>query len=70
MFESIVGGFSDCMTGYSLRPSCVLDLTTCDFYLWCSLRDKVYKTNPNILEELRNICHNISATSTGRTPET
>jgi hypothetical protein len=32
----------------------------CDFYLWVSLKDKLYKTNPYTLEELRNnICHEI-----------
>jgi hypothetical protein len=34
----------------------------CDFYLWGSLKDKVYKINPHIVEEKRN---NIQ----GRTPE-
>jgi hypothetical protein len=40
------------------------DITLCDFYLWGSLKDKVYKTNPHTLEELRNnIHHGISAIS-------
>jgi hypothetical protein len=31
-----------------------LDLTPRDFYLCASFKDKVYKTNPSTLEELRN----------------
>jgi hypothetical protein len=30
------------------------DLTRCDFYLWGSLDDKVYKRNPHTLEKPRN----------------
>ncbi|XP_069695687.1 uncharacterized protein [Periplaneta americana] len=30
------------------------DLTPCDFYLWCSLKDKVYKSNPRTLDELQS----------------
>ncbi|KAJ9575347.1 hypothetical protein L9F63_025702, partial [Diploptera punctata] len=33
-------------------------LTVCDFYLWGSLKDKVYKTNPHTLEELKNNIRN------------
>jgi hypothetical protein len=36
------------------------DLTPCEFYLWGNCKDKVHKTNPYILEELRNICHETS----------
>jgi len=32
-------------------------------YLWESLEDKLYKTNPHNLEELRNIRHEISTIS-------
>jgi hypothetical protein len=31
--------------------------------LWVRLKDEVYKTNPHTLEELRNICHEITAVS-------
>jgi hypothetical protein len=30
------------------------NLIPCDFCLWGSLKDKVYKTNPHTLDELRN----------------
>jgi hypothetical protein len=29
-------------------------VTSCDFYLWGSLKDKVYKSNSHALEELKN----------------
>ena len=28
------------------------DLTVCEFYLWGSLNDKIYKTNPHTLDKL------------------
>ena len=30
------------------------DLTTCDFYLWSSLKSKVYANNPRTLEDLKD----------------
>jgi hypothetical protein len=35
---------------------------TCNLYLYGSLKDKVYKTNPHILEDLTNNRHEISTT--------
>jgi hypothetical protein len=49
---------ADRIISRGLWPPQAPDLTPCDFYLWESLKDKVYKTNPHSLEELRNnICH-------------
>jgi hypothetical protein len=39
---------------HGLWPLHSPDLTTCDFYLWGRLKDNLYKTNPNTLEDLRN----------------
>jgi hypothetical protein len=39
--------------------SIIPDLTPCDFYLWGSLKDTMYKTN-HTLEKLSNICHMIA----------
>lgn len=33
------------------------DLTSCDFYLWVTLKDEVRKTILHTLEELRNNIH-------------
>jgi hypothetical protein len=62
--EALQEVFGDCMISCGLWPPRSLNLTPCDFYFWGSLKDKVYKTNPHTLEELRNnICHEISAVS-------
>jgi hypothetical protein len=45
------------------------DLTPCDFYLFEGLKDEVYKTNPHTLEEVRNICGEISAISDNNSRE-
>jgi len=47
----------------SLWPLHSPDLTCCDFYLWGSLKDIVYKTNPHNLEQLKNNCREISTIS-------
>jgi hypothetical protein len=54
--EALREVFDDHVISRGLWPPCSLDLTPCDFYLWGSLRVKVYKTNPHTVEELR---HNI-----------
>jgi hypothetical protein len=41
------------LIGVAFGTHISLILTPCDFYLWGSLRDKVYKTNSHTLEELR-----------------
>jgi hypothetical protein len=38
------------------------DLTSCDSYLWGILKDKLYKTNPHTLEELKNNIHRENST--------
>ncbi|KAJ4433388.1 hypothetical protein ANN_15647 [Periplaneta americana] len=37
-----------------LWPARSPDLTPCDFYLWSSLKDRVYRSNPRTLDELKN----------------
>jgi hypothetical protein len=49
--------FSDHEISRGLWPPHSPDLTPCDFYVWESLKEKVYKTNPHTLEELRNNIH-------------
>lgn len=34
-------------------PSHSPDLNVCDFFLWGYLKDRVYKTNPQTIEELK-----------------
>jgi hypothetical protein len=46
--------FGDHIITHGLWPSCSPDFTSCDSYLWGSLKDKVFKTNPHSLGELRN----------------
>jgi hypothetical protein len=67
--KALKDAFSDRIIRYGLWLPCSPDLTPYEFYLLGSLKGKVYKTNPHTLEELRNICHKISAISMGRTPE-
>jgi hypothetical protein len=43
----------DRVIGRGLWPPGSPHLTACDFYLWGSLKYKVYKTNPHTLEEVR-----------------
>jgi hypothetical protein len=58
--EALREVFNDRVISRGLWPPCSPDLTPCDFYLWGSLRVKVYKTNPHTVEELRyNIRHKI-----------
>jgi hypothetical protein len=44
-------------------------LIPCDFYLRENLEYKVYKTKTHILEEIRNMCNEISKISKGKTPQ-
>ena len=49
---------------HGLWPLQSPDLTSYDFYWWKSLKNKVCKTNPHTLEELRyDICSEISTIS-------
>ena len=36
-----------------LWPPCSLDLSSCDFYLWGTLKQKVYANNPHNLDQLK-----------------
>jgi hypothetical protein len=40
-------------------PSTSLYLNIYDFYLWWNLKQKVYRSNPNILEAVKIETHNI-----------
>jgi hypothetical protein len=52
------------MVSEGLWPACSPDLMPCDFYLWGSLKDKVYKRNLHTLHELEeNIWEEISRIS-------
>jgi hypothetical protein len=44
--------FGDTVICEGLWPAYLPDLKLCDFYLWGSLKDKVYKRNPHTLHEL------------------
>jgi hypothetical protein len=52
--EALQEVFEDHVISCGLWPPRSSDLTPCDFYLWGSLKDKVCKTNPHTVEELRN----------------
>lgn len=56
--------FEDRVISTGLWPARSPDLTVCDFYLWGNLKNKVYKSNPHTLEELKqNIRTEINAIS-------
>jgi hypothetical protein len=48
-FEAPQEVFSDHIIIHGLWPPCSPYLIPYDFYLWVSLKDKVYKTNPHTL---------------------
>jgi hypothetical protein len=39
------------MISKGLWPACLPSLNPCDFYLWCTLKDKVYMNNPWSLQK-------------------
>ena len=45
--------FQDKSDSASAWPSRSPDLTVCGFYLWDNMKDKMYKTNSNTLEEVK-----------------
>jgi hypothetical protein len=54
--------FGERVISRGLWPPRSHDLNPCDFYLWGTLKEKVYVKNPHSLEELQeNIKHEISA---------
>jgi hypothetical protein len=58
--------FGDRIISRGLWPAHSLDLNPCDFFLWRNLKQKVYKTNPHTIEELKeNIRNEVSAISPG-----
>jgi hypothetical protein len=63
--EALWEVFGGCVISHSLWPPCSPDLTPCDFYLCGSLKDKMYKTNPHTLKELRNNIHHEISTISG-----
>jgi hypothetical protein len=52
--EALRQVFDGCVVSRGLWTPRSPDLTACDFYLWGSLKGKVYKTNPHTLEETRH----------------
>jgi hypothetical protein len=55
--ENNVDSLYGCKLGRAFGP--------CDFYLWGSLKYKVYKTNSHTLEKLRYNIHSETSTSSG-----
>jgi inhibitor of nuclear factor kappa-B kinase subunit alpha len=49
--------FEDRLISRGLWPARSPDLNPCDFYLWESLKDKVYSSNPHTLDELKQSIH-------------
>jgi hypothetical protein len=39
------------------------DLTTCDYFLWGHFESMVYESNPNTIQELKDISHAVAATN-------
>lgn len=52
-FKTLRETVDDRVIRRGLWPLHSSDLTPCKSHFWRSLRDKVYKTNPRTLEELR-----------------
>jgi hypothetical protein len=52
--EALRKVFDGLVISRGLWPPRSPDLTPCDFYLWESLKDKVYESDTHTLEELRN----------------
>jgi hypothetical protein len=52
--EAVHEVFSNCIISTGLWPTSSPNLTNYNFYLWRSLKHKVYKTYPYTLEEPRN----------------
>lgn len=56
--------FQDRVITNNIWPPRSPDLTPCDFYLWGALKEKVYRSNPHTLDELKtNIRQEIAAIS-------
>jgi hypothetical protein len=47
------GVFGDRIISSGLWPAHLPDLTPCDYYLWGTLKDKVYRMNSHMEEELK-----------------
>jgi hypothetical protein len=63
--EALLEVFDDHVISRGLWPPHSPDLTPCDFYLWGSLKDRVYKTNTHTLEELGHNIHREISTISG-----
>jgi hypothetical protein len=50
---------SELIISRQIWPSTSLYLNICDFYLWWNLKQKVNRSNPNILEAVKIETHNI-----------
>ena len=61
---SLLAVSSNAYVYITTKNSNIHDLTAYDFYLWGNLKNKVYKTNPHTLDELKqNIRTEINAIS-------
>ena len=49
----IFGGGGERIISKNLWPPQSPDLTACDFYLWGTLKGKVYRKNPHSIEDLK-----------------
>jgi hypothetical protein len=49
------GAFGGRIISRGLRPALSPDLIPCNAYLWGNFKDKVYRTNPQTEEELKEI---------------
>jgi hypothetical protein len=63
--EALCEAFGDHVISDGLWSTCSPNLTSCGFYLWLSLKYKVYKRNPHTLEEQRNNIHHKISTISG-----
>jgi hypothetical protein len=52
--------FEDRIISSDIWPACSPDLNLCDFFFWCSLKDKVYDNNPRTEELKENVCREIA----------
>jgi hypothetical protein len=50
---ALKGVFGNRIISCGLWPAQSPELTSCDFYLWGNLKDKVHRTNPDMEEELK-----------------
>jgi hypothetical protein len=60
-------GVGDRIISGGLWPARSPGITTCDIYLWCNFKKKIYRTNAHEEEELKKNMERNFASSSGRT---